>query len=100
VSVVGAGPKVASARSDFKDPVRENSQTSRSSRRLIQFSASGSTLEACRFGNARVENASSGNGRESSEYVECSFDGVSPPADYTKLGTDAVNAVVALLTDG
>jgi hypothetical protein len=52
------------------------------------------------FGNARVENASSGNGRESSEYVECSFDGVSPPADYTKLGTDAVNAVVALLTDG
>jgi hypothetical protein len=46
-----------------------------SGRKLVQFSASGSRLEACRFDNAKIEDASFGSGSETSEYVECSFDG-------------------------
>lgn len=43
-------------------------------RQLRQFSAEGSTLDHCRFDNARIESASFGAGRSVSEYVGCSFD--------------------------
>lgn len=43
--------------------------------KLVQFSAAGSRLEACRFDKTKIEDASFGAGRETSEYVECSFDG-------------------------
>lgn len=46
-----------------------------SGRRLVQFAAAGSRLEACRFDGIRIEDASFGGGRETSEYVECTFDG-------------------------
>ena len=46
-----------------------------SGRNLAQLSASGSRLEACRFDRCRIEDASFGARRETSEYVECSFDG-------------------------
>ena len=47
-----------------------------SGRRIIQFSAVGSRLEDCRFDGARIDNASFGAGKATSEYVRCSFDGV------------------------
>lgn len=47
-----------------------------SGRKLVQFSAAGSRLDACRFDKAKIEDASFGAGQETSEYVECSFDGV------------------------
>lgn len=43
--------------------------------KLVQFSAAGSRLEACRFDKTKIEDASFGAGRETSEYVDCSFDG-------------------------
>jgi len=46
-----------------------------SRRKLAQFSASGSRLEACRFDKTKMQDASLGAGRETSEYVDCSFDG-------------------------
>jgi hypothetical protein len=46
-----------------------------SGRNLVQFAASGSRLEACRFDSAEIEDGSFGAGRDTSEYVECSFDG-------------------------
>lgn len=46
-----------------------------SGRKLAQFSAVGSRSEACRFDHARIDGASFGGGRETSEYVQCSFDG-------------------------
>jgi hypothetical protein len=46
-----------------------------SGRKLVQFSASGARLEACRFDGTKIEDASLGSGRDVSEYVECSFNG-------------------------
>jgi hypothetical protein len=40
------------------------------------LAAVGSRLENCRFENAQIQDASFGAGREMSEYIECSFDGV------------------------
>ena len=45
-------------------------------RSLRKFCAIGSRLQQCRFNNARISHASFGSGREMSEYVECTFDGV------------------------
>jgi Pentapeptide repeats (8 copies) len=58
-----------------------------SGRKLVQFSAVGSRLEGCRFDKAKMEDASFGAGRETSEYVECSFDGARVrfgPGGYTR----------------
>jgi hypothetical protein len=58
-----------------------------SGRKLVQFSAVGSRLEGCRFDKAKIEDASFGVGRETSEYVECSFDGARirfGPGGYTR----------------
>lgn len=46
-----------------------------SGRKLVQFSAAGVTLEACRFDKAKIEDASLGGGTDTSEYIDCSFDG-------------------------
>lgn len=46
-----------------------------SGRRLTQFSSAGSSLVACRFEKAVVDDASFGGGLEMSEYVDCRFDG-------------------------
>jgi hypothetical protein len=46
-----------------------------SGRKLVQFSAAGSRLEACRFDRTKIDDGSFGSGREMSEYFECSFDG-------------------------
>lgn len=46
-----------------------------SGRKLVQFSANGSRLERCRFDKAKIDSGSFGAGRETSEYVDCSFDG-------------------------
>jgi hypothetical protein len=45
-----------------------------SNRRLVQFAASGSRLLRCRFDNTRIDDAVFGAGRETTEYIECSFD--------------------------
>jgi uncharacterized protein YjbI with pentapeptide repeats len=58
-----------------------------SGRKLVQFSAVGSRLHACRFDKSKIEGASFGAGRDTSEYVECSFDGVRirfGPAGYAR----------------
>src|SRR5215471_18034070 len=47
-----------------------------SSRSLAKFTAIGSRLEECRFDDARIGDASFGSGREMSEYIECTFDGL------------------------
>jgi hypothetical protein len=47
-----------------------------SGRVLLRFGAFGSRLEHCRFENARFDDCSFGEGRETSEYIECSFDGL------------------------
>lgn len=47
-----------------------------SGRKLRGFTSIGSNFERCRFDNARIQDASFGSGREMSEYIECSFDGV------------------------
>ena len=46
-----------------------------SGRRLDSFGAYGSRLEKCRFDKSRIDSASFGEGKEVSEYVDCSFDG-------------------------
>lgn len=46
-----------------------------SGRKLMQFSSVGSRLEACRFVKTKIEDAAFGAGRETSEYIECVFDG-------------------------
>ena len=57
------------------DHVRVSAQDY-SSRMLAMFTAIGSRLEQCSFNNARIGSASFGAGREMSEYVECTFDGL------------------------
>jgi uncharacterized protein YjbI with pentapeptide repeats len=57
------------------DHVRVSAQDY-SSRTLVMFTAIGSRLEQCRFNNARIGDASFGAGREMSEYIECTFDGL------------------------
>jgi hypothetical protein len=46
-----------------------------SGRKLLQFASIGSHLHACNFDKARIQSASFGSGRETSEFVECTFDG-------------------------
>jgi uncharacterized protein YjbI with pentapeptide repeats len=46
-----------------------------SGRTLIQFVAIGSRFRACHFDKMRIQQASFGAGRETSEYVGCAFDG-------------------------
>jgi uncharacterized protein YjbI with pentapeptide repeats len=46
-----------------------------SGRTLVQFVAIGSRLTGCRFDKTRIRQASFGAGRETSEYIECKFDG-------------------------
>jgi hypothetical protein len=46
-----------------------------SRRRFFQFSAVGSRFESCRFERVRIESASFGAGRATSEYLDCTFDG-------------------------
>ena len=46
-----------------------------SGRKLLQFASIGSHLHACNFDNTRIESAAFGSGRETSEYVECTFNG-------------------------
>jgi hypothetical protein len=47
-----------------------------SSPTVAKFTAIGSRLEQCRFNDARLGNAYFGSGREMSEYIECTFDGL------------------------
>jgi hypothetical protein len=47
-----------------------------SGRALMKFTSIGSIFERCRFDKSRIDDASFGSGREMSEYIECSFDGV------------------------
>jgi hypothetical protein len=42
---------------------------------LVQFCTIGCKLDGCRFENSRIDNAQFGSGRDSSEFIECSFDG-------------------------
>lgn len=46
-----------------------------SGRTLLQFASIGSHLRACNFDKVRIQSASFGSGRESSEFVECTFNG-------------------------
>ena len=46
-----------------------------SGRRLLQFASIGSHLRACNFDKVRIQSASFGSGRETSEFVECTFNG-------------------------
>jgi hypothetical protein len=46
-----------------------------SGRKLMQFCTIGCRLERCRFADTRIEDAQFGSGRETSEFVECIFDG-------------------------
>jgi len=46
-----------------------------SGRDLLWFASVGSRLEGCRFDKVSIESASFGSGRETSEYIECTFDG-------------------------
>jgi hypothetical protein len=46
-----------------------------SGRTFMQFATIGCRLEGCRFNTARIENAQFGSGRETSEFIDCSFDG-------------------------
>jgi uncharacterized protein YjbI with pentapeptide repeats len=46
-----------------------------SGRRLLQFASIGSQLHACSFDRTQIQSAAFGSGRETSEFVECSFDG-------------------------
>lgn len=46
-----------------------------SGRTLLQFASIGSHLRACIFDHAQIQSAAFGSGRETSEYVECTFDG-------------------------
>jgi hypothetical protein len=45
-----------------------------SGRTLRQFASIGSHLRACNFDNVQIQSASFGSGRETSEFVECTFD--------------------------
>jgi uncharacterized protein YjbI with pentapeptide repeats len=46
-----------------------------SGRKLLQFASIGSHLRACNFDQTRIQSASFGSGRETSEFVECTFNG-------------------------
>lgn len=46
-----------------------------SGRRLLQFDSNGSHLHACNFDRTKIHSASFGSGRETSEFVECTFNG-------------------------
>jgi hypothetical protein len=46
-----------------------------SSRKLLQFATIGSHLRACNFDNTQIQSAAFGSGRETSEFVECTFNG-------------------------
>lgn len=46
-----------------------------SGRKLLQFASIGSHLRGCNFDQMRIQSASFGEGRESSEFVECTFNG-------------------------
>lgn len=48
-----------------------------SGRKYQKLTATGSRFEGCRFEKMRLGNASFGAGKETSEYIECSFDGTS-----------------------
>ena len=45
-----------------------------SGREFFQFCTIGSRLERCRFDDTRIKSAQFGSGRETSEFIECSFD--------------------------
>jgi hypothetical protein len=46
-----------------------------SGRKLLQFASIGSHLRACHFDQIQIQSASFGSGRETSEFVECTFNG-------------------------
>lgn len=46
-----------------------------SGRKLLQFASIGSHSRACNFDQMRIQSASFGEGRETSEFVECTFNG-------------------------
>jgi hypothetical protein len=46
-----------------------------SGRKLLQFASVGSHLHACHFDQIQIQSASFGSGRETSEFVECTFNG-------------------------
>jgi hypothetical protein len=46
-----------------------------SGRTLLQFASIGSHLRACNFDKIRIQSAAFGSGRETSEFVECTFNG-------------------------
>jgi uncharacterized protein YjbI with pentapeptide repeats len=46
-----------------------------SGRRLIQFATIGSHLHACNFDNTQIQSAAFGSGVETSEFIECTFNG-------------------------
>jgi len=47
-----------------------------SGRKLKQFCAVGCRFERCRFDNMRIDSFAFGSGRELSEYIECTFNGI------------------------
>jgi hypothetical protein len=46
-----------------------------SGRTLLQFASIGSHLHACNFDQTQIQSAAFGSGRETSEFVECTFNG-------------------------
>jgi len=46
-----------------------------SGRHLDQFVSIGSRFQSCRFAKMRIDDGSFGAGRETSEYLDCTFDG-------------------------
>jgi hypothetical protein len=46
-----------------------------SGRTLLQFASIGSHLRACNFDQVRIQSTAFGSGQETSEYVECTFNG-------------------------
>lgn len=47
-----------------------------SGRKVLQLAATGSKIERCRFDKVRAESCAFGTGKELSEYIDCSFDGL------------------------
>jgi|SRR5579863_562664 hypothetical protein len=66
-----------------------------SGRRLLQFASIGSHLRACNFDKVRIQSASFGSGRETSEFVECTFNGarmdMGPGGFFDDVITDAAD---------
>jgi hypothetical protein len=46
-----------------------------SGRKLLQIATIGAHLQACNFDNMQIQSAAFGSGRETSEFVECTFNG-------------------------